>query len=291
MSQDFSHSLILCALLTAACQSNERDKSEDTDPLPTSGELSVLTYNVHGLPGAITGDDTAGRMSQISERITTHDIVGLQEDFDAENHATLVGSSTHTTGLWFDDKLEDRFYGSGLSVLAEAPLVEHIHQHFTSCNGTIDSASDCLASKGFQALRVRIGGATLDVYNTHLEAGGSAADNDARAAQVQALVDSLQGWSTDQAVIFTGDFNLRETDPEDLPLIEQLLIEAELERACWAVECATPNHIDKILFRSSDSIALSASEWSNIEADFRDTEGTPLSDHPAIEAIFEWSSD
>jgi len=283
--------MLFGSMLTTACTGDERETSGDTATVLTSGELDVLTYNVHGLPGAITGDDTTGRMGQISGRITTHDIVGLQEDFDADNHATLVESSEHSTGLWFNDKLDDRFYGSGLGLLAEAPLVEYIHEHFTTCNGTVDSASDCLASKGFQVARVGVGGTTLDIYNTHLEAGGGSADNEARAAQVGALIDALQGWSANHAVIFTGDFNLRETDPEDLPLIEQLLGEANLERACWAVSCDTPNHIDKILFRSSQSLSLTATRWSNVEADFRDASGIPLSDHPAIEATFAWSSE
>lgn len=283
--------ILAAAMFTLGCHDGTSSALKDTAALETSGDLRVLTYNVHGLPGAITGDDTAGRLSQISSRITDHDIVGLQEDFDADNHASLVAASTHRTGLWFDDTLPDRFYGSGLGLLADAPLIEHVHQHYTTCHGTIDAASDCLASKGFQAARVQFGDTTLDIYNTHLEAGGSSADDDARAAQVEALVDALQGWSAGEAVIFTGDFNLRETDPEDLPLIDRLLDETDLQRACWAVGCDTPHHIDKILFRSSTSLTLTATGWSNIEADFRDAAGEPLSDHPAIEARFTWDSD
>ena len=131
----------------------------------------------------------------------------------------------------------------------------------------------------------------LDIYNTHLEAGGGEADNIARAAQVDALVAALEGWSAGQAIIFTGDFNLRETDPEDLLLIEQLLRETGLARTCWAVDCEAPHHIDKVLFRSSTDLQLRVDAWSNIEADFRDDDDIPLSDHPAIEAMFEWSTD
>ena len=107
----------------------------------------------------------------------------------------------------------------GLSLLADAPLP-------TTFTSTSPPATEpwtphrTVSPKGFQAARQRLGTAT-DVYNTHLEAGGGEADNIARAAQVDALVAALEGWSAGQAVIFTGDFNLRETDPEDLPLIEQ----------------------------------------------------------------------
>ena len=290
MLQHFSRFWALGLILLASCHDGKDGSVTDTAQDATDGRLRVLTYNVHGLPGAITGDDTADRMRQISARITAHDIVGLQEDFDTDNHDMLIEPSTHATRLWFGDPLPDRFYGSGLSLLADAPLLDHLHEHFTTCNGTVDAASDCLASKGFQAARVRLGTATLDIYNTHLEAGGGEADNIARAAQVDALVAALEGWSAGQAVIFTGDFNLRETDPEDLPLIEQLLRETGLARTCWAVDCEAPHHIDKVLFRSSTDLQLRVDAWSNIEADFRDDDDIPLSDHPAIEAMFEWST-
>jgi endonuclease/exonuclease/phosphatase family metal-dependent hydrolase len=289
MQTQFFYAGLLATTLGSGCGSSK--PAADTGSSLNAGDLRVLTYNVHGLPSLITGDDTPERMRQIAPRLTTHDIIGLQEDFDEANHASLVGEADHTTALWFGDKLPDRVYGSGLSMLARAPVVAHQHIHYTTCNGTTDAASDCLASKGFQAVRLRIGEETLDVYNTHLEAGGGAADNEARSAQVDALVESLSDWSDGQAVIFTGDFNLRETDTEDLPLINRLLSEAELERACWAVDCDAPHHIDKILFRSSTRLSLNATGWKNVEADFRDEASVPLSDHPAIEATFDWTTD
>ncbi len=289
MQTRFLHAAFLTTTLVSGCEGSK--PTADTGGSPRAGELRVLTYNVHGLPSLITGDDTPGRMREIAPRLTTHDIIGLQEDFDADNHSNLVSASDHDTALWFDDKLPDRIYGSGLSMLARAPLVDHQHVHYTTCNGTTDAASDCLASKGFQAVRIRIGGDTLDVYNTHLEAGGGAADNEARSAQVDALVTSLNDWSDGHAVIFTGDFNLRESDPEDLPLIDHLLGATDLQRTCWAVDCDSPNHIDKILFRSSSRLHLNPTGWANVEADFRDEASVPLSDHPAIEGTFDWTTD
>jgi len=265
--------------------------SDAETPIETSGELKVLTYNVHGLPSTITGNDTPKRMSEIAPRLYPWDIVGLQEDFDESNHDRLTGDSPHSSLHWFSERLPDRAYGAGLSVLAHAPVIDHTHQHYSSCNGVLDASSDCLASKGFQAIRLRFGQSSIDVYNTHLEAGGGAADTEARQVQIEELVESLNGWSSQQAVLFTGDFNLRESDPTDLPLLRELRDSADLVDACDAVGCDEPDHIDQILFRSSDTLEINALEWGNASVEFQTEDGSNLSDHPAISATVEWSTE
>ena len=91
-------------------------------------------------------------------------------------------------------------------------------------------------------------------------------------------------------MVFLGDFNLRPSDPGDLPLIEQLLNEGGLSDACSEVACAEPDHIDQILFRSSASLALEVTSWSNVADEFIDGDGVDLSDHPAISSTFSWSN-
>ncbi len=277
-------------LFSTACAPKATDKRSDSgEASPRSGELSVLSYNVHGLPSAITGDDTPARLRAIAPKLNTWDIVGLQEDFDPTNHALLADATDHEEQLWFDDMLEGRFYGSGLSIFSRATLIEHRHIHFSACHGLTDSASDCLASKGFQVLRVAAGNASVDIYNTHLEAGGGPEDVAARQSHIDALIASLTGWSEDQAIIFSGDFNLRDSDPDDRPLLIQLKESAQLSQVCVALDCPETDHIDKILFRSSDTLELSARYWANNTEDFKDDHGVDLSDHPPISAVFEWA--
>ena len=282
-----------CSMVVVGAITGCTKGAEDTGTaahVPTMGTFGVLTYNVHGLPAAITGDDTTGRMGEIAPRLGAWDILGIQESFDADNHDILTEDSSHDTRLWFGEMLPDRFYGSGLAVLARAVLVDHQHTHYSACNGVTDGASDCLASKGFQAVRLSMGTSTIDVYNTHLEAGGGEADNEARQAHIDEVLASLNGWSAGQAIVFTGDFNLRPSDPEDLPLIEQLLDEGGLSDSCIETGCAEPDHIDQILFRSSDSLTLEATDWANRASDFIDGNGVDLSDHPPISARFGWSN-
>ena len=278
---------MIAAGMIVGCSKGAADTAAE---VPTEGSFSVLTYNVHGLPAAITGDDTTGRMGEIAPRLETWDILGIQESFDTDNHNILTGEVSHATSLWFGEKLPDRFYGSGLAVLARAALVDQQNTHYSACNGITDAASDCLASKGFQAVRLSMGTSTIDVYNTHLEAGGGTADNEARQTHVDEVLASINGWSAGHAIVFTGDFNLRPSDPEDLPLIEQLLDEGGLSDSCSAVACGEPDHIDQILFRSSDSLTLEVSAWANQASDFIDDDGVDLSDHPAISATLAWSN-
>ena len=255
---------------------------------PREGELTALTYNVHGLPPPITMDDTPGRMVQIAPLLNGFDLVGLQEDFDDQNHETLASVSEHPHKLRFGDPLEDRFYGSGLAIFAEFQIVDHLHHYYSVCHGRFDSASDCLASKGFQVARIRLGpGAEVDVYNSHLEAGGSTEDDAARATHVNELLEAMSTYSAGKAIIFLADTNLHESDPNDGPTLSRLIAEAQLSDACDAVMCPEPGRIDRVMYRSSGAVTLTATSW-RVEPMFFDAEGVPLSDHDAISATIEW---
>ncbi len=285
-----SRTTALFALLIGCSDASEDKPADHTEPGATAGEFVVLSYNVHGLPPVITGDDTPDRMIQIAPRLVDWDIVGLQEDWDADNHENLVGETEHPTKLWFNETLsEERYYGSGLSVLSVYPAIEVVNTHYTTCSGVLDGASDCLASKGFQAVRLQVGAGTIDLYNTHFEAGGGTEDDLARSVQVGDVVEALNGWSMGHAVIFTGDFNLHASDPEDLVELVRLKEDGGLVDACTSIDCSEPDHIDRVFFRSSPQMALQATDWANHSPEFLDSEGTDLSDHPPISATISWA--
>ena len=273
---------MLIALL--GCNADKIDSGQQTN-----GRLSFLTYNVHGLPPEITGDDTTIRMSQIAPLLNAFDVVGLQEDFIDSNHDILKSSSLHTEHFRFSDSIEERIYGSGLSVFSNPPIIAHEGIHFETCHGTVDNASDCLASKGFQWATLNLGGQRLHLYNTHMEAGGSNEDEIARASQVTQLVSHINANTSEEAVLFLGDTNLHPDDPVDIPLIESLMSSTGLLDSCANVNCSELNHIDRLLFRSSDTLALEIEQWTN-ENTFYDSNGSPLSDHPALSIQVKWDS-
>jgi len=272
--------VVLCA--TFACA----DEAETE----TEGSFSALTYNVHGLPPEITGDDTADRMVQIAPLINGYDLLALQEDFLSDNHDTLTADTDHSEQEWFSEIQDGRIYPSGLALLSRLPLVEYWTEHYEDCNGLLDGASDCLASKGFQVMRFELtDGALLDVYNSHLEAGGSDEDNAAREGHVDQLVAAMNGYSAGEAVLFLGDTNLHGGDPADDPLIADWLEQAGIEDACDLIGCDEPGRIDRALLRSSDSLSLEVGAWS-VEPEFYDGDGVPLSDHDAIAVQIDWSA-
>ncbi len=273
--------------MLAACGGNTPD---DGPSGPSKGELSVLTYNVHGLPDQITGDEGIPRMTGINPLLDRFDLIGLQEDFLDENHEILVDGLDHETLVWFDEVVGDAQLGSGLAALARYPVSDEHLEHFDACHGYVDAASDCLASKGFQILRVKLGpGATVDWYNTHHEAGGSEEDNVARLIGVNQIVAQMQTFSAGNAILFTADTNLKWSDPEDLEALN-LLYGNDLLDTCVETGCPDDDHIDRILFRSGGGVTLEAKSWTE-EPDFFDDAGVPLSDHPAISSVIAWSKD
>lgn len=254
--------------------------------IPTSGTFTALTYNVHGLPPEITQDDTAGRMERIAPLLEGYDLIGLQEDFDDDNHATLA-TTTHPVKVRFAEPLDDdRFYGAGLALFSRDSALGHEHEHYEDCNGTLDGAGDCLASKGFQMVRIALGDREIRVYNTHMEAGGGDEDDAARAAHVDQLLSSMD--ESPYTNLFMGDTNLNDDDPEDLVEIQRMK-DYGLEDSCDLIGCETPGRIDRFMVKQGVDVELTLKSWS-VETHFVDGDGVDLSDHEAISTTWSWAS-
>ena len=85
--------VILCAAVPLAlCLGNVvRFESIAVNVAPV--EVSVLTYNLHGLPAWIARDAPAERIARIGRLAGSYDVALFQEDF--AHHAALVGSAAH----------------------------------------------------------------------------------------------------------------------------------------------------------------------------------------------------
>lgn len=259
-------------------------------PEPASGHLDLLSYNVHGLPASIAGDDPAGRMPQIAPLLDDFDLVGLQEAFVDDYYDALEAGSSHTTRRRFAETLnDDRYYGSGLAVFTDLEELDHHQRHYSTCNGVLDAASDCLASKGLLAVRLQLApGAAVDVYDTHLDAGGGAEDEAARATQVAELTEAIAEWSGERALIVMGDTNLHAWEGgADQAAWEQLVGDPDLTELCAALDCPDPEHIDRILFRDGGGVAFMPTDVA-VDERFVDADGEDLSDHPALRGGLSW---
>lgn len=283
----------LCALLPLgfafACGSDGGDTSAGL-PAPDEGTFSVLSYNVHGLPDLLTNTSRPGveRMAEISPLLNAYDLIGLQEVFTVENHDAVLAETEHGFVETFNTPLNpDRAYGAGLEILAS--IGQHLESEslfYDTCYGTIDGSGDCLASKGVQLVTFDLGDAPLTLINTHHEAGGGLEDEEARERQVTQVIEALDALPSDRAVLYVGDFNLRESDPADAPLLDAYAA-AGLRNLCHELDCDEPERIDRIHLRDSDRITLTGLSWWVAE-EFVDEDGADLSDHDAIAGTIRW---
>ena len=273
---------VSCLVLVAAVCAHAQDAAA------VESSLTVVTYNVHGLPSFVTGDDTPGRMRAISPRLSGFDLVGLQEDFMPDAHALLVGAARQPARARFDATLTGRFYGSGLTWLSHRPVLLRAEEHFRAYSGIIDGANDGMASKGIQLVRVALApGVELDVWNTHMDAGGGESDQRARADQLEQILSAMRARSEGRAVVFVGDTNLSERRPADQAALRRFLDATGLRCACLATRESCCARIDRILWRSGIGVELRAVEWG-VASGFVDAEGRPLSDHEPIRAVLRW---
>ena len=114
-------------------------------------------------------------------------------------------------------------------------------------------------------------------------------DNAAREGHVTQLLAALNGYSEGRAVLFLADTNLKDSDPEDLPVMTRLLAEGDLTELCVAVGCPELGRIDRILFRSSATLSLEGMSWW-VDERFVDPDGTPYSDHDPIAGRMAWQA-
>ena len=282
---------VLPLLLAFACGGEGGDTAGMNAPPPNEGTFSVLSYNVHGLPDLLTNTAKPGvdRMTQISPLLNAYDLVGLQEVFTPENHEAVLAQIDHGFVETFNTPLkEDRAYGAGLEILASTGShLESESLYYDTCYGTIDGSGDCLASKGVQLVTLDLGDAPLTFINTHHEAGGGVEDEDARERQVMQVIEALEALPSDRAVLYVGDFNLRESDPADVALLDAYAA-AGLRNLCHELGCDEPERIDRIHLRDSDVITLTGLTWK-VATEFIDEDGADLSDHHAIAGTLEWS--
>jgi endonuclease/exonuclease/phosphatase family metal-dependent hydrolase len=250
-------------------------------------EVSLLTYNVHGLPAWIARDDPEDRLPRVVQKAARFDVVLLQEDF--AYHDLVVADERQPFLFRGNGPSRDWPFlqGSGLSILSRlAPLGTPVRAPYGVCNGWLDAANDCLASKGYLMVRLALAnGASLDVWDTHLDAGPGDQDEAARTTQLDRLARAVEARSAGRAVVVGGDFNLSWNAPR-----ERALLEGFARRVGLAIAAQTPpdtwrSRLDYLLYRDGGGVALEVVR-RGLACDFVDRDGDPLSDHPAIFATF-----
>jgi hypothetical protein len=234
------------------------------------------------LPEGVSESHPAVNSPLIGERLNKYDLALVQEDFAyaKELRARLrlpFQSRAFARGGRYD-------FGDGLSTFARLAFAEPERTAWTSCNGYTGDYFDCLTPKGFSVTTLALGGGELDVYDVHLDAGDSEGDRAARTAQLEQLAAAIVQHSSGRAVVAGGDFNLHSDEHSKLAGFEQA---TGLADACSSLHCRDEARIDRILFRPSPSLDLSAVSW-RVARGFVDARGVRLSDHDPVAVAFRW---
>jgi endonuclease/exonuclease/phosphatase (EEP) superfamily protein YafD len=112
------------------------------------------------------------------------------------------------------------------------------------------------------------------------------ADFETREIQRQQLVADIAARSADEAIIVTGDTNLKLKRPQDVVMLDQFLADTGLEIACRVLSCTEETH-DRVMYRSSPRLDLTPTQWDH-PAEFFDSQGNDLSDHQPVMVRFSW---
>jgi endonuclease/exonuclease/phosphatase family metal-dependent hydrolase len=272
--------------LLYAC-GKDADHSDDAIEYPLTNTISVMTYNVAGLPQLISSSDPVNNTSEIGRRINAYDIVLVQEDFNY-NHF-LYGTARHKYRSKPSPPVP---LGDGLNMLSQYPFRNFKRFKWNDCFGT-----DCLTPKGFTYAQVEVvPGFWVDFYNLHANAGSGPDDLAARRKNIAQVCAYIDANSQGRPVVVMGDFNCRYTrEGDDIRFmldrgfadvwIQLIRNGAIPEKGAVALtncgpsatspECET---VDKIFIRSNDQITIEALQFEKPrEAFMRD--GKELSDH------------
>ncbi len=269
-----------------------------------SVQLSVLSYNVLGLPKIIAKRERKKWMPVIARKSCRFNVALFQEDFSY--HGLLrryspchphvrrgPGGKTNDGGELLGFRfsnlvrlVEGKLFGSGLSVFSHHKISRNRSIRYGVCEGYLDQQQDCFADKGAMLITVVLAPKlTIDLYNTHLDAGRSAPNNAVRRQQLAKLASFVEANSRNRPVIIAGDFNLNWR----LPKMKQLLVVFMRRLGLRRVDRAQnrKNPIDHIFFRPGRTVALSVHN-AGVAKGFT-VGGQSLSDHQPITATFKVS--
>lgn len=256
-------------------------------------KISVLSYNVAGLPEGISSSHPATNTVQISKKLNLYQIIHVQEDFCY--HAQLYKYDNHSHRTVTSGCVPG---GDGLNTMSDFAILNFKRVKWNDCNGT-----DCLTPKGFTYSQLIINGQNIDFYNVHANAGTEPGDLRARKNNISQLTTFIKNNSANQACMVFGDFNCRYTREDD---DIRLMLDEDFEDA-WLelirnsnipdkgipslMLCDDKNNsecevVDKVFYRSNDKLTIVPYRYQLDNESFYDSRGNPLSDHFPLSVDF-----
>ena len=253
-------------------------------------ELSVLTYNIHALSPVFAGDKPKIRIIDILDRSRDFDVILLQENWIFPQERIMKTLNDYQVSVSNESKFKGLFKwllnpnGSGLSfaIKNNQTILSSNQEVFENCSGWLGKMNDCLSTKGFQQISIKIDNGRVDIYNTHLDAGDSKKDINTRNKQIQNLIDYIKLNSSDQALIIAGDININLLDNRGKEIINNFIDKLNLKMLNWSINHLENNIMeDYIFYRSSNVMKISLLS-SGVDENL-----LGLSDHPPIKGLFD----
>lgn len=253
-------------------------------------EFTILTYNVQARP---VFDDSKHKFKFISPLLNRFDICAFQECF--KDRYRLWKEAMHPVKTYHSAlKHPFELVTSGLSILGKFPLRAVDGINFKEEG----DGQNWPASKGVLLAQFDVHGLPLDVYTTHIAAGGHEASLRAKHEQGDDIIEFVREKSpSDHAVILLGDFNMRPSrGPEDkeknkdnpkVTGFDRIVSALGLRDASDEINGPTGTEIDRVLFRPGTGHAMRVLSWQCDDPAFYDPDGKPLSDHEPVFVRFQ----
>lgn len=260
---------------------------------PADVTFNLLTYNIQIRPVL---DRIDIKTKNISPLLSGFDVVGVQECFDqCERLVKAVALPNRV--IYNTPKNDGRKIGSGLALMSKIRVLRTDAVHFRNNGGQVEK----WASKGVLMMSLDLGsGRVVDVYTTHMQAGGGEEGNVVHRTQVDDILAFIKKNSpAEHSVVLMGDFNMRPflKDMAGIPPekfkrsahYKALMEEGQLKDVSIELHGATKDNIDRVLFRAGKGQTLTPIGWADESKLFRDKRGLDMSDHPPIKAAFRLS--
>ncbi|KAK0639556.1 endonuclease exonuclease phosphatase family protein [Cercophora newfieldiana] len=279
----------------------------------SSGDFTVLSMNVAGLPAILNSNDVPGDKTTNAKLIGSffaqhnYSLIHAQEDFNY--HAAIYSTDTHPFRTATSGGVP---FGSGLNTLSNHPWLDFRRVKWDTCSDA--SSSDCLTPKGFTFMRLALSTSStvstyIDVYNLHADAGTLDADNTARQHNINQVASYISTWSAGNPVLVLGDFNSRYSRTADTAIRALLSSPSTSLSDPWLLLargtavpptaeslCANPSAtnycetVDKVFFRSSPLLTLTPTAYEYVGGRFLQPSGDVLSDHNPVLVNFTYAA-
>jgi endonuclease/exonuclease/phosphatase family metal-dependent hydrolase len=267
-----------------------------------TGSLKILSWNIFMLPNIAgkTGQELRAKALIESLKNADYDVVIFQEAWTKKTRAIiwegLKGAFPYESGAPLKGK--GILLNSGVWIISKLPIKSRVDKLYRECDGV-----DCFARKGATLIEIEKDGKTFQLVGTHLQADQGKAKQKARNEQYYDL-NKLLGENHKDGVpqIIAGDFNTLYTDTANYNYMLKAL-KAEDGPLSGPLQYSWDN--------TTNDITRGAKDTSSVLLDYVFTRANgfeftserrlirrlqvrwacdkiDLSDHYAIEAIFEY---